>query len=150
LREQGRKRCRISVLKTSPMALRFNHKFYGSGEGTKQPWFSSETRWLKEIYNKNTCCVVHTSSEQAPRQMLSACIKGAIGCGVAGHMAGHGAVGATARCVIGHHRTRLRIARPLRLAVFVTEIRGHSQSVLNIIVALRPRSRWAEEPVLPS
>jgi hypothetical protein len=32
------------------------------------------------------------------------CVKGAIVLGVAGHMAGHGKLGAAAGCVIGHHQ----------------------------------------------
>ena len=31
------------------------------------------------------------------------CIKGALVCGAAGHMVGHGKMGAAAGCVIGHH-----------------------------------------------
>ncbi len=32
------------------------------------------------------------------------CIKGAIVVGVAGHMAGHGKLGAAAGCAVGHHQ----------------------------------------------
>lgn len=48
-----------------------------------------------------TCVLALASISSAEAK---GCLKGAIVCGVAGHMAGHGKLGAAAGCAIGHHQ----------------------------------------------
>jgi uncharacterized protein YcfJ len=47
----------------------------------------------------------------APAAEAKGCIKDAIVGGIAGHMAGHGKVGAVAGCIIGHHEANKHDAR---------------------------------------
>jgi uncharacterized protein YcfJ len=48
-------------------------------------------------------CATDLSMASTAGADAKGCIKGAIVSGVAGHMAGHGKIGAAAGCVIGHH-----------------------------------------------
>ena len=48
-------------------------------------------------------CAAAISIASAPGAEAKGCIKGAVVCGVAGHMAGHGKLGAAAGCAIGHY-----------------------------------------------
>ena len=54
------------------------------------------------------CSYGELPSEQALRPMLRDAFEAAIIGGVAGHMAGHDAVGAASGCVIGHDETNKR------------------------------------------
>ena len=42
----------------------------------------------------------------APGAQAKGCIKGALVGGGAGHMVGHGKIGAAAGCVVGHHNAK--------------------------------------------
>jgi uncharacterized protein YcfJ len=48
-------------------------------------------------------CAASISLAYAPTSDAKGCIKGAIVGGAAGHMTGHGKLGAAAGCVVGHH-----------------------------------------------
>jgi hypothetical protein len=50
-----------------------------------------------------TACAVSLSMASTAGVEAKGCIKGATVGGVAGHMVGHGKIGAAAGCVIGHH-----------------------------------------------
>jgi outer membrane lipoprotein SlyB len=59
--------------------------------GTHMKWISA------------AACVAAISLAFAPAADAKGCIKGATVGGVAGHMVGHGKLGAAAGCVVGHH-----------------------------------------------
>jgi hypothetical protein len=50
-----------------------------------------------------TACAAAISLACVPGALAKGCIKGAVVGGAAGHMAGHGKLGAAAGCVVGHH-----------------------------------------------
>ena len=55
---------------------------------------------LVDRHAAQSLCLLALASSPAEAK---GCIKGAIVDGVAGHMAGHGKLGAAAGCVVGHH-----------------------------------------------
>jgi uncharacterized protein YcfJ len=57
-----------------------------------------------------TACAAAISLAYAPGADAKGCIKGAVIGGAAGHMAGHGKLGAAAGCVVGHHEANKKNA----------------------------------------
>jgi hypothetical protein len=57
-----------------------------------------------------TACAAAISLAYAPGADAKGCIQGAVIGGAAGHMAGHGKLGAAAGCVVGHHEANKKNA----------------------------------------